>query len=105
MVDGKELSLGSAACNRTLSHLPSTIYHPSGLVSDLLAITQVADGVVRLADLGGLLLNDAARGGVERSLFECVLVGRLGHVLAALRFGDDRVVILAGHDRLDVDPA
>src|SRR5687768_12518201 len=98
MEEGKwkmEKSPASAMAPKPNS-FPSSLFpipYSISLVSDLLAVSQVADGVVRLADLRRLLLNDRACARVERGLFQRILVSSLGDIFAAFGFRNDRVVI------------
>ena len=60
--------------------------------------------VVRAADFHGLLLNERLRRR-RKVLLERVLIHALGDVLAALGFGDDRMVVMARQDGLEIEPA
>ena len=93
MENGKEPCFSNRGEAKHFSIFP--IPYSISLVSDLLAVSQVANGVVRLADLRGLLLHDRACGRVERGLFQRILESGFGDIFAAFGFRNDRVVILA----------
>ena len=97
MVDGKERCFWHSAWNSNT--LPSTIYYlpspiPSGLVSDLLPVSQLPNGVVRLLDLGRLLQDQGTDSCVECGVLQRGLVGGLGHVFTALGLDNNPMIDL-----------
>src|SRR3712207_4536531 len=75
-----------------------------GYVLCLCRIAQVADPVVRALHLSVLPRNDVADRRREILLFHRLFVLCNGHVLAALAFVEDRVVVPRGNRRFQVDP-
>src|SRR5688572_6590657 len=97
-VPGTRKTLSSStAQRRSMSRLAVS-------VRNFVAVSYLAHAVVRCPDLRRLPLHDRLRRRRQRFL-QRLIIRVLGDVLAALRFGHDRMLVLARHCGLDVDPA